>query len=302
MIISIIGSGALGKIYGGLLAKADNQVHFLMRSEYDAIKSSQYFNLSFIDPQQIVRIENPILHDQAKSLPISDLVIIALKTTENTHVASLLSGCLKEDTMVLVIQNGIGNEEWISRFTGKSPLICGISTVGAYRADPLTVDIAFMGDLKIAPYQIKDLELCKSLSLPLSTALKQPVQVYDNYKEIRWHKLLWNIPFASLSIIYDKTTNILASTQPYATIVRNVMSEVVEIAASDGVKISQEYIEKMLAATQKSKNYYPSMYRDYVEGKAIEKEYFIDNVLAIAKKHDIKTPMLNLIESKLAQD
>lgn len=302
MIISIIGSGALGKIYGGLLAKADNQVHFLMRSEYDAIKSSQYFNLSFIDPQQIVRIENPILHDQAKSLPISDLVIIALKTTENTHVASLLSGCLKEDTMVLVIQNGIGNEEWISRFTGKSPLICGISTVGAYRADPLTVDIAFMGDLKIAPYQIKDLELCKSLSLPLSTALKQPVQVYDNYKEIRWHKLLWNIPFASLSIIYDKTTNILASTQPYATIVRNVMSEVVEIAASDGVKISQEYIEKMLAATQKSKNYYPSMYRDYVEGKAIEKEYFIDNVLAITKKHDIKTPMLNLIESKLAQD
>ncbi|MGE3319679.1 MAG: ketopantoate reductase family protein [Candidatus Berkiella sp.] len=301
MIVSIIGSGALGKIYGGLLAQANHEVHYLMRSEYNEIHKSQYFNLVFIDPENLIRIEDPIIHNHPNQLPASDLVIIALKTTENAHISSLIAHCLKDDSMVLVIQNGIGNEEWISRFTGKCPLICGISTVGAYRADPLTVDIAFMGDLKIAPYQMKDLELCQSLSLPLSAAFNYPVHVYKNYKEIRWHKLLWNIPFATLSIIYDKSTNILASTQPYATIVRNVISEVVDIAASEGVKITQDYIEKMLASTQKNKNYYPSMYRDYVEGKAIEKEYFIDNVLEIAKKHDIKTPMLNLIESKLAQ-
>ena len=302
MIISIIGSGAIGKTYGGLLSLANIEVHYLMRSEYDAIKKSGYFNLQFQDPVQTIRIEQPLIHDNPLTLPPSDLVIIALKTTFNHEIASLLTNCLKPNTTVLIIQNGIGNEEWISGFTGSCPLICGISTVGAYRVDPITVDIAFLGDLKLAPYQIKDLDTCKLLAETLSGALNKPVVVSNSYKEIRWHKLLWNVPFASLSIIYDKDTQTLASMQPFVSIVRNLINEVIEVAAADGVKITNAYSEKMLTATQKVKNYYPSMYRDYVQGKAIEKEYIIDNVLKIARKHDINTPMLNLIESNLAKN
>jgi len=302
MIITIIGSGALGKTYGGLLSLADHEVHYLMRSEYADIKKSGYFNLQVQDPLQTIRIESPLIHSEASQMPPSDLVIIALKTTENNQIASLLTSCLKADSIVLVIQNGIGNEEWISSFTGNCTLICGISTVGAYRTDPTTVDIAFWGDLKMAPYQMKDLDACKALAVSLSESLKQSVIVNNNYKEIRWHKLLWNVPFASLSIIYDKNTETLATTQPFISIIRSLINEVIEVAAADGVRITNEYSEKMLTASQKVKNYYPSMYRDYVEGKAIEKEYIIDNVLKIARKHDIKTPMLNLIESNLSRN
>jgi 2-dehydropantoate 2-reductase len=302
MIVSIIGSGAVGKSYGGLLSLANNEVHYLMRSEYAQIQKSGYFELRFEDPLQTIRIENPIIHSDPLTLPPSDLIIISLKTTENQTIASLLKSCLKADSTVLIIQNGIGNEEWISDFTKNCPVICGISTIGAHRPDAITVQISFFGELKLAPYQLKDLEICKALSETLSIALKKHVSVYNNYKEIRWQKLLWNVPFASLSIIYDKNTETLASMQPYVSIVRNLMNEVIEVAAADGVKIPKDFSEKMLAASQKANNYYPSMYRDYVEGKPIEKEYIIDNVLKIARKHDIKTPMLNLIETNLAKN
>lgn len=301
MIISIIGAGALGKTYGGLLALAGHKVHYLMRSEYAQIKKSGYFNLHFHDPEQTFNIQDPVIHDQAHELPASDIVIIALKTTENHQLMQLLSHCLNKNTIVLVIQNGIGNEEWISQFTKDCALVCGVSTMGATRIDALTVDIPYRGDLKISPFSVQDQEACQVLVDLFNEPLKpQRVVICESYKEIRWHKLIWNVPFATLSIIYSKSTDILASTQPYAAIVRNVINEVVDIAASDGVKIQSDYIEKMLAATQKVKNFYPSMYRDYVEGKAIEKEYILDNVLKIARSHDIQTPMLNLIEANLA--
>ncbi len=302
MIVSIIGSGAVGKSYGGLLSLAKTEVHYLMHSEYAKIHQSGYFNLQFQDPLQTIRIESPIIHSDPRKLPPSDLIIISLKTTENQSIASLLQSCLKADSTVLIIQNGIGNEEWISGFTQNCSVICGISTIGAYRSDANNVQVSFFGELKLAPYQLKDMEICKALSETLSGALKKPVPVYNNYKEIRWQKLLWNIPFASLSIIYDQNTETLASMQPYVSIVRNLMNEVIEVAAADGVKIPKDFSEKMLTASQKAKNYYPSMYRDYVEGKPIEKEYIIDNVLKIARKHDIQTPMLNLIETNLAKN
>lgn len=303
MIISIIGAGALGKTYGGLLSLAGHKVHYLMRSEYATVKKSGYFDLCFHEPEQTLKIENPILCHQAHELPTSDLVIIAVKTTENFQIASLLTHCLTKNTIVLIIQNGIGNEEWISQYTENCPLICGISTMGATRVDALQVDITYRGDLKIAPYRHQDQAACQVLVDLFSEPLKpHSITIFENYKEIRWHKLIWNVPFATLSIIYSKSTDTLASTQPYISIVRNVISEVVEIAASEGVKIKNAYIEKMLLATQKVKNFYPSMYRDFVEGKAIEKEYILDNVLKIARSRDIKTPMLNLIEANLTSN
>lgn len=300
MIISIIGAGALGKTYGGLLALAGHEVHYLMRSEYAPIKKTGYFNLHFHDPEQILKIENPNLHQHPHELPASDVVIIAVKTTENHQLAQLLSHCLTENTIVLIMQNGIGNEEWVSQFTGSCPLVCGVSTMGATRIDALTVDITYRGDVKIAPFTSNAKAACEELVELFSESLKpNHIRIVDNYKEIRWHKLVWNVPFATLSIIYSQSTDSLASSQPYISIVRNIINEVVDVAASDGVKIKNDYIEKMLLATQKVKNFYPSMYRDYVEGKAIEKEYILDNVLKIARSRDIQTPMLNLIEANL---
>lgn len=303
MIISIIGAGALGKTYGGLLSTAGHKVHYLMRSEYAQIKKAGYFNLNFHAPEQIFKIDNPSIHQHPQELPASDVVIIAVKTTENHQLAQLLSHCLTKDTIVLIMQNGIGNEEWISQFTGNCPLVCGVSTMGATRMDALTVDITYRGDVKIAPFSPNAKAACEKLVELFSESLKpNHIHIVDNYKEIRWHKLVWNVPFATLSIIYSQSTDSLASSQPYISIVRNVINEVVDVAASDGVKIKNEYIEKMLLATQKVKNFYPSMYRDFVEGKAIEKEYILDNVLKIARSRDIKTPMLNLIEANLTSN
>lgn len=302
MRISIIGAGALGKTYGGLLSLLNHDVHYLMRSEYTQVKNEGYFNLYFTEQQKIIKIENPQVYQSASDLPPSDLVVISLKTTENKNIATLLSSCLSKQSIVVVLQNGIGNEEWISKFTGNCPIITAISTTGAYKEESSRVTIPFLGELRLAPFKIQYKLDCEKIAALFQQSTMVPVRIYDNYKEIRWLKLLWNVPFASLSVIYSKDTYTIASHQPYATIANNLMDEVCDIAKSEGIEISKEYVTKMLEMTKRVKNYFPSMYQDYVQGKPIEKEYIIDNVLAIARSHDVRTPMLNLIASHLERN
>ncbi|MBI2792477.1 MAG: ketopantoate reductase family protein [Gammaproteobacteria bacterium] len=302
MRISIIGAGALGKTYGGLLSLLNHDVHYLMRSEYVQTKTTGYFNLHFIEQQKIIKIENPQVYQSATDLPPSDLVIISLKTTENKNIAALLTSCLSTQSIIVILQNGIGNEEWISKFTGNCPIITGVSTTGAYREESSTVMIPFLGELRLAPFAKQYKSDCEKVAELFQQSTMIPVRIYDNYKEIRWLKLLWNVPFASLSVIYSKDTQTIASNQPYATIANSLIDEVRDIAKSEGVEISKEYVAKMLEMTKKVKNYFPSMYQDYVQGKPIEKEYIIDNVLAIARSHDVRTPMLNLIASHLERN
>ncbi len=298
MIISIIGAGSLGKTYGGLLS-FHHEVHYLVRSEYNEIKQNNAFSLDFVKENQQVLIQAPLIHNDAKTLPPSDLIIIALKTTENKSLGALLENCLKPDSIILVIQNGIGNEEWVATFTANQPIVCGVASMGAYRLGALKVEIPILGELRLAPFNepnacAKVGEAFQKTTPPIKTIF------CDNYRDIRWKKLLWNVPFSSLSIIYQQDAQTLASTQPYAAIVQALMNEIVDIAKAENVEISQDYIMKMLALTKSIKGYFPSMFHDYANNKPIEKEYIIDNVLAYAQKHQLHTPMLRMIASHLA--
>ncbi len=299
MIISIIGAGALGKTYGGLLAP-HHDVHYLLRSEYAQIHRQQAFDLYFKDQDKQLTIEHPKLHQTAQTLPPSDLVIITAKSTENAQIASLLTSCLAEKSVVLIIQNGIGNEEWISQFTQGCQVVCGVSTMGAHRIEGCAVEIEYIGELRVAPFKTADRTGCDFIQTAFQGSMPQvPVRFFDNYKEIRWRKLMWNVPFSSLAIIYQQDTQKLATNQPFVSIVQSLMRELQDVAKADGVILTQEYIFKMLDATRTAGSYYPSMYYDYVQGKPIEKEYIIDNVLRVARVYQLNTPMLNLIESHL---
>lgn len=301
MIVSIIGSGALGKIYGALLALAGHQVHFLVRSEYEALQKAGYFDIVIKEPQTTLRIANPNLLTQSSDLPPSDLVIIALKTTANESIPAMISSCVTDKTVVMTIQNGIGNEEYISQYIGKSPLICAIATIGAGRGSATCVDVAFIGNLKFAPYGSADKALCQKMADAFQgTPVPLPITIHDNYKDIRWYKLGWNIPFGALSILFDQSTHELSNDEPYLTMIYRIMDEIKMIANKEGAVFTDETSKTLVGLTHKGGRYFPTIYRDFHEGNPIEKQYLFDHVLSIGQKHQCITPMLMLLERQLA--
>lgn len=302
MKIAVIGSGAVGKTLGGLLQAAHHELHYLVRSEYSILKSDGCFTLNFKEKSISLKISPIHIYNKAENIPKVDLVIIATKTTENHNLAALVKPCLTENTAILIVQNGIGNEEAIESLFPYHPILCGITSIGATRPQPGTVDIDFLGELRLAPYHHEAQSIIQNITETLRTvALAPKISLADNYKSIRWHKLIWNAAFNPLSIIFNHTTDVLSSQEPFKTVVLNLFEEIRQTAQSEGVSISNTFINSLLEQTQASTAYWPSMHYDYIQNKPLETEYILNNLIKIARNHNLVLPCLTLVQNNMQQ-
>src|SRR3954451_17920959 len=104
-LIAIVGAGAVGGYYGARLTQHGHDVHFLLRSDYDAVRRGGWTVRSrdgdFRIPSDAVNV-----YDDPRKMPRADLVIVTLKSTSNDQFEPLIRPLLKEDTAVLTLQNG----------------------------------------------------------------------------------------------------------------------------------------------------------------------------------------------------
>ena len=104
MKIAVIGTGAVGGYYGGLLARNGYEVHFLLNSDYAHVKKS---GLKVDSPNGDFELPQVHAWKSALEMPRCDLVIVALKTTANHLLKDILPEVVHESSKVLVLQNGL---------------------------------------------------------------------------------------------------------------------------------------------------------------------------------------------------
>lgn len=301
MNVAIIGSGAVGKTYGFLLDKAGNDVHFLLHSEYEFIKKEKQFIFRFNDSEMVQTLLNPNIYCSHKKMPSPELIVIALKTTENHLLAEILPSLARPESIVLIIQNGIGNEEYVHNILPNNPILCGITTIGAKINLPGNVLISHLGELRLAPFNPHQTNICEKIRKAFLASDKNSLQVeiVADYKQIRWEKLLWNIPFNSLSTLCNRTVDILAKKKPYQIFIRQLMSEIIEIATSEQIFIPETRIESLLGQTAKLIEFFPSMHQDFVNSRPIERKFIVENALQIGLNNNLSLPLLTFISDGL---
>src|SRR5207237_7867186 len=125
MKIAVVGCGAVGSYYGAKLAHAGQEVHFLLRSDYDAVRSKGVFVRSPKGDFQV----RPGCAPSPEEIGPSDLVMIGLKTTANDQFARLLPPLVGTHTAVLTLQNGLGNEEQLARLFKPRQIMGGLCFV-----------------------------------------------------------------------------------------------------------------------------------------------------------------------------
>ena len=209
----IIGAGAVGKTYGMQLQQAGQDVHYLINNEYSSIKNGKNrFKFNFLETNSTIRIDTPNIYQTTEELPKdADFIIISLKTTQNKILRNLLPTLVThEKCCIIIIQNGMGAEEEVQKILPKNPIIAAITTIAAKKAGPGCVDIFVLGILRLAPFQSKDRTLCEEIKnmLTQSQGIKSKIEIIDNFKQMRWQKLLWNIPFSGLSTLCQGSTQL----------------------------------------------------------------------------------------------
>jgi 2-dehydropantoate 2-reductase len=269
-LIAIIGSGAVGSYYGARLAQGGQNVHFLMRGDYQAVKQNGLTIKSWAGDFSLPAA-GLNLHQQVRDMPRADLIIVTLKTTHNDQFDPLIRPLLKDDTAVLTLQNGLGNEERLAELFGAHRILGGMAFTCINRIAPGVIDHSAHGQIRLGEFGGGPSDRASRIAA-LFTRCRIPCDVLNDLRYGRWEKLVWNIPFNGLSTVLDQTTDQLLASHEGEQLVRKLMAEVIASARANGVTMDEALIELNIARTREMGAYRTSMHVDRQMHRDLEVE------------------------------
>ena len=295
MRFGIIGTGAIGAYYGAKLAKAGEEVHFLFHSDYDYVKmhglqiNSVNGNFHLNDLQVYHRVED---------MPKCDIVIVALKSTNQKLLKNLLLPLLKQDTWVLLIQNGIGLEEDFSNEFPQIGVLAGLAYICSTKTGPGVVNHSDLGRLNIGNYNCYDSVRLQALADIMNHAGIDTKLVHHD--EARWQKAVWNMCFNGLTVVLNTTVDKLVNCTSTISLCHSLMIETIEAAQACGVtSLDKQYVDRMLEMTMKMKPYSPSMKVDFDHHRPMEIHYLYTRPIEEAIKFGYEMKKLKMLEEQL---
>lgn len=293
---AVIGTGALGGYYGGKLANVGNEVHFLFHSDYDCVKKN---GLQVDSVNGNVHLSNVLAYASITDMPKCDIILVCLKSINNNLLKGLLPPLLHKDSVVILIQNGLGVEEDLQKdfpglnIAGGLAFICSSKVAAGH--------IAHMdyGNLSIGSYSCTDLNILNKICTDFREA-GVSTEIVD-LQTARWKKLIWNIPFNGMTVALNTSTDRLVNNPDTEKLLHAMMLEVIRAANKIGTKeiIPEIFAEKMIGSTKKMIPYSPSMKLDYDFKRQLEIYYIYTRPVEEAKKYGFDMSLTWMLEKQL---
>lgn len=294
--IAIVGSGAIGSYYGAKLAQAGRDVHFLMRGDLAEIRR---VGLTVRGEGENFRVAKINCYNSTKEIGPSDLVLIATKATSNKEIIDLISPLLHERTMLLTLQNGLGNEEFLAQHFGAERLLGGLCFICLERISRTVVHRFDYGHIVLGEYGRAPQPRTDAIAEEFQTSGIECGLAEDLERE-RWSKLVWNIPFNGLSILAGgiDTAAILAD-EDLRRLTVGLMEEVIAAANKCGHGLPVTVIAEHLKRTEAIRGYKPSTLLDFEAGKQLEVEAIWGEPLRRARAAGAILPRMEMVYALL---
>jgi 2-dehydropantoate 2-reductase len=296
--IAIVGSGAVGCYYGGRLAQHGNDVHFLMRSDYEQVKQHGLKISSHLGDFDLPRV---YCHRSTAEIGECDLVIIAMKATANEALLSLLPPLLHKKSMILTLQNGLGSDDFLARHFGSAHVLGGLCFVCINRIAPGVIHHIAQGQIALGEHSGPPQVRTDALAAEFRRCGIE-CKVEASLIVARWKKLVWNIPFNGLSIAAGgKDTAAILADPVLEQRVRDLMREIIETAGRLGHAIPLSLIDDMIERTRTMSAYKPSSLIDFLAGSEVELEAIWGKPVQRAKAAGIAMPQVERLYQELKQ-
>lgn len=315
MKIAIIGSGAVGSYYGAKLCRDGHDVHFLCRSDFEAIRKK---GISVRSPEGDFQVQ-PKCATDPREIGVSDLVIVALKATANEQLPHLLPPVTAKRSAVITLQNGLGVEEQVSAAVAPEQVLAGLAFVCLNRVAPGVVHHIAHGNIVLGEYGRHAYSRTREISFIFNRA-RIKCEVTNDLACSRWEKLVWNIPFNGLGVAsaagleavftgrVDReakrrpclTTDRLIGEPYWAKAVNDLMAEIIAVARAQGHRIEDSLAQLQIQRTQTMGAYKPSTVIDFEQGKPIELQTLFLEPLRQAREAGVWTPRLEALGAVLS--
>lgn len=294
MKYGVIGSGAIGGYYGGKLAKAGQEVHFLFHSDYEYVKKNG-LQVDSCDGSFHIQAN---AYNNTTDMPQCDVVLVCLKSVNNDKLKELLPPLLHPRTLVVLIQNGIGVEEDVQRDFPGVQLAAGLAFICSAKTEHGRVNHQCYGSINLANYSCKDEALMQAVVSEFREAGIETGLV--EYHEARWKKAVWNMPFNGMTVALHAQTDELLKHPATRQLIREQMMEVVGAARALGVNgVDEAFVDKMIQMTDEMTPYSPSMRLDYDFHRRMEIYYLYTRPIETARKAGFRMSKLEMLEAEL---
>ena len=292
---SVIGMGAIGGYYGGRLAHAGREVHFLSHSDYQYVLQN---GLRVDSCDGDFHLPHINAYGASKDMPKTDVIIVGLKSVRNHDVLpELLRPIIHDNSIVILIQNGIGLEEDLLKIFPGLQIVAGLAFICSAKVGPGHVSHQCYGSINLGNYSCNQ----EQFEVLLHDILDAGIQAAEvPYMEARWKKAVWNMPFNGMTVALNTSTDRLLKNPATRQLIYDQMMEVIGAANALGVEsLTADFADKMMQMTDEMVPYSPSMKLDYDFHRPMEIEYLYTRPIAEAKKAGFDMPKLAMLEAEL---
>jgi len=278
---AIMGAGAVGCFYGGMLARAGVPVTLIGRAVHVQAIRQQGLRLQM---QSFDEVVHPHASDQPEALAQADVVLLAVKSTDTEATGAQMRPFLKPGALVLSLQNGVDNADRLRAVLPGVDVAATAVYVAAEMAGPGHLRHHGRGELIIEPG-------------PRSAAVAQalqaagvPTQVSSRVRDVLWTKLVINCAYNGLSAVGQVAYGELMQRAGMTEVQHDLVAECRAVAAADGVTLPDDLEASVRAIAQSMATQMSSTAHDLRRGKPTEIDYLNGHVVRRGDALGVPTP------------
>lgn len=249
MKILIVGAGAIGSIIGGFLFKKGYDVTIAGRGAHIQHITSNGLIITGIwgtyRLEHIKTIEPPNL----PSVPKFDVIVLSVKSYDTRHAIQMYAHLLKDNSVCVSFQNGLGNMEVISSVVGEQRTAGARVIFGAEVTQPGTVNVTVYADqIVIGPFNAKNnpnKDLLEELAKAINIS-NIPAYYTDDIYPYLWTKMFYNCPLNPLSAIFKSNYGALIKNKHIVSIMNDVVKEAHTVAKAMKINMPWENYTEFL--------------------------------------------------------
>jgi 2-dehydropantoate 2-reductase len=293
MRVLVMGAGAIGSVFGGFLAEAGHAVALVGRDPHMRQIREGGLLVTGIWGEHRVKIDRCFVSTEALRGEVFDLVLVTVKSHDTAAVARAAAPLLHGESLVVSLQNGLGNVEKIAEAVGWERTVAGMVIFGVEHHRPGRVTVTVQADIvRLGSW---DGRVDDARIVALARLLTDAGITAEHSPEIQryvWNKVFYNCALNPLATVLGSTYGFLLTTEPTRRIMERVIDEAYQVAwaarADLFLPTPEQYLrhlfENLIPPTAA---HHPSMLQDIQKGKRTEIDALNGAIVRLGREHSI---------------
>ncbi len=293
MRIVIMGAGAIGSLYGGLLSFVDGvDVILVGRAPHISQIKAMGLKISGVMGNHVAF---PKATDDPLEIPNADIVFITTKSYDTLEATRQIRHLVEGGAHVLVLQNGLGTEKLVENELGVTRILRATTCMGAKLVEPGHVDVTGVGITEVGSHYDDNLETVETI-VDLLEAAGFNVRSSDNMDGVVWTKTLVNCGINPVGALTGLTNGEIYRNKSLRGLIINLVNETMLVVRALGIRLTtDDPIRYTLGTAKATANNLNSMLQDILARKRTEIDYLTGAVIKIARRLGISLPVSETI-------